>query len=341
VITLSWCAALACTAGTIITGDRDSGARDGGADANDCGPTDCPDGTECVAGTCVPRDPCRDVVCENPGDVCAGGICVAGGADGDGDGFPVREDCDDAAPLVIPGVERSCVNACGEGRSECLPDGSWSACTFVVDPCALDHAVAACVDESCAVVTCTGSWDDCDGNPANGCEIEIGTARNCSRCGDACAAGLVCEAGACRCIPDCSGVECGGGDGCGGRCDSGWCPAGHVCDDGDCVCVPDCGGAACGDGDGCGGSCDGDCPPNERCRSDGCECPGPHYRRVATGRCLPSCGTLLDSLGLYDNHGGCCSTGCRSGLITGGSPGDTWDCTYCCEGDPSGASSCR
>src|SRR5579872_3502031 len=43
------------------------------------------------------------------------------------------------------------------------------------------------------------------------------------------------------CDPNCTGVLCGGSDGCGGSCTVG------------CSCIPECGGVFCGGSDGCGG----------------------------------------------------------------------------------------
>jgi hypothetical protein len=233
-------------------------------------------------------------------------------------------------------VTIACSNGCGEGLTECGPDGEWSDCTFEENPCVFPHAEAACVDGACVIESCEGSWTNCNHDIADGCEALLGSTEHCSGCGDACARGEECVAGVCRCVPDCDGAACGDSDGCGGTCD-GYCPAGEECRDGRCRCVPDCGGAACGDSDGCGGTCDGPCPTDEHCTSSGCECDG-SLRRGSTGRCVRSCGGLLGSLGYYDDGGGCCASGCAAGIRQAGGPGDTWDCIYCCEGNPSGGS---
>lgn len=331
--------AAGCPGGVIDTG------YDGGADADhdasvDCGGVECSPGFTCVDNRCVAQDPCETVVCSNPGEVCSNGVCVSGEVDADDDGVPTRDDCDDTDPAVYPGVERPCTNDCGEGTSLCNEGAIWGPCAFVEDPCELPHAQSSCVDGHCLIDSCDGAWTDCDSTPETGCEAQLGTTEHCSVCGDACASGEICDGGSCRCIPDCGGARCGDGDGCGGICTSGSCPAGSECRDGDCRCIPDCSGAGCGDGDGCGGVCEGWCPPNEDCRSEGCVCPGPHYQHNASGACVSSCGILLADLGLFNDNSGCCASGCALGVTQAGGPGDTWDCNYCCEGNPVGPT-CR
>ncbi|MBI2896692.1 MAG: hypothetical protein HYY06_24250 [Deltaproteobacteria bacterium] len=47
---------------------------DGGADEG-CDEIVCQAGARCVAGECVVDEPCADVVCPNPGEVCSEGVC--------------------------------------------------------------------------------------------------------------------------------------------------------------------------------------------------------------------------------------------------------------------------
>lgn len=90
---------------------------------------------------------------------------------------------------------------------------------------------------------------------------------------DECFGAFFCDAnvGACVCVPQCDGKECGI-NGCGGTC--GTCDAAQTeCVSGGCVCTPSCDGKSCGE-DGCGGVC-GSCAEGEECVSDGsCVVPG-------------------------------------------------------------------
>ena len=56
-----------------------------------------------------------------------------------------------------------------------------------------------CAAGACRVV-CSMGFDNCDGNPTNGCEAAVATdARNCGACGNACPGTVPCTAGACAC----------------------------------------------------------------------------------------------------------------------------------------------
>jgi hypothetical protein len=71
---------------------------------------DCPGAQVCLDGVCqdwVPPDPCEGVVCD-PGEACVDGRCVDEAQDGDNDGFPVSQDCDDGNPAINPGATEIC-----------------------------------------------------------------------------------------------------------------------------------------------------------------------------------------------------------------------------------------
>ena len=101
----------------------------------------------------------------------------------------------------------------------------------------------------------------------------------------------ICEAGACACVPDCEGKDCGP-DGCEGSC--GACNnSNEVCDQmGQCVlCIVDCPeGKICGP-DGCGGFC-GECEkiPNQK----------PQICSTQEGCVFFTCGMLPSSLSKCD-----------------------------------------
>jgi hypothetical protein len=106
--------------------------------------------------------------------VCGIATCNAGFADCDGD---TANGCE-----VAPAADVANCGACGHA-------------------CALPHASPVCAAGACAVGTCDAGYADCDGDPANGCEVALNdSASNCGACGNTCAlthASSVCTAGEC------------------------------------------------------------------------------------------------------------------------------------------------
>jgi len=173
--------------------------------------------------------------------------------------------------------------------------------------------------------------DYCDGV---GCVNLKNDANNCSACGDACGAGLVCVNAACGCKAgdmmcdnQCTAVNtdvdnCGG---CGNQCDQG-----DVCQGGMCKCAAgatDCQNlnlcttlqntpTACGD---CGTSCQDD----ETCVGGNCVCRGALFS--CNGQCVDlkhdpnncgACGTTCDTTTQRCNNGACINNFCNNiGLI--------------------------
>ncbi|MBN1770637.1 MAG: hypothetical protein JXB32_05200 [Deltaproteobacteria bacterium] len=144
---------------------------------------------------------------------------------------------------------------------------------------------------------------------------------HCGRCGHACAAGEVCNEGACA--STCTGglTNCDGAcvdlttdpNHC-GDCTT-ICSRSEECVAGHCVCVPDCAGRACGD-DGCGGSC-GTCPAGTSCSDAGrCVCvPDCAGRACGDDGCGGSCGAcgtgfVCTPAGTCSCPGTLCGTAC-------------------------------
>ncbi|MBL8601077.1 MAG: hypothetical protein JNK72_04050 [Myxococcales bacterium] len=77
-----------------------------------------------------------------------------------------------------------------------------TSCGRCGNVCNLANATATCAGGACAVLRCNAGFGDCDGNPANGCEVDLNTsAVHCGACNAACAGtnvvGSACSAGAC------------------------------------------------------------------------------------------------------------------------------------------------
>jgi hypothetical protein len=113
-----------------------------------------------------------------------------------------------SAPTCAAGA---CGLACNAGFGDCdlaNANGCEVATTSTVSHCGgcgrmcgLANATAGCAASACTVAACDTGFGDCDGAPANGCEVDVrSSAVHCGTCGRACtyanAAG-VCRAGTC------------------------------------------------------------------------------------------------------------------------------------------------
>ncbi len=105
--------------------------------------------------------------CETPGATpgCAGGHCVVQACD------EGRFDCDGQVKNGCEVDLTSDVNNCG-------------VCGTV---CSVAQGTPACVKGVCKVASCDPGYDDCNGDPADGCETNKDVeAANCGACGHAC-----------------------------------------------------------------------------------------------------------------------------------------------------------
>jgi hypothetical protein len=155
---------------------------------------------QCVAGACEGACTPGAVVCDGLSTVTCGSDFHFGG--------PV------ACP-TDPNGTTSCSNgvcdlqpiACGAGAADC--DGNWSCesnlssiatCGSCDTACESNPANAAptCSESTGCGFTCDAGFEDCDGNPANGCELDTrADALNCGACGNSCY-GTSCSAGQCE-----------------------------------------------------------------------------------------------------------------------------------------------
>jgi len=109
---------------------------------------------------------------------CVPGTCVGGQADCDGQ----------------PG------NAC---EANILTDeANCGSCGAICAASQFANAASAeCVNGTCAPLACAVGFDDCDGDPANGCETSLRTTSDCNACATACSfpnAAASCSTGVCQ-----------------------------------------------------------------------------------------------------------------------------------------------
>ena len=193
------------------------------------GITDCEEERTRCDGVCVDtsEDPNNcggcGVVCASD-ESCSGGTCTSSCSQGWTPCGPNPTDCVDlstdpdhcgacgvscGAQVCDLGV---CSDSCSSGSTACSgqcvdTDSDPENCGACGVACNLLNATAACAGGHCAVGSCDAGFDDCDGDPANGCEVELSTDDlNCGQCGNVCAAGIACGSGECQS----PGVLCGG-----------------------------------------------------------------------------------------------------------------------------------
>ncbi len=88
----------------------------------------------------------------------------------------------------------------GVAANGCETDlrASATSCGACGRACALPNATSECRVGACVVATCATGFADCNGDPADGCEVNTRTDNaSCGACGTACARGQVCSGGAC------------------------------------------------------------------------------------------------------------------------------------------------
>ena len=168
----------------------------------------CPAGTLCVGNLCVVG--CTGTRACPAGQTCCSGACVDPLANTAHCGA-----CDQRC--MPPRATAACMNGVcavatctapydncdGTAANGCETDtlNSLDNCGGCGMACAArPHTVASCAAGRCAYA-CAAGFADCDGDAANGCEVELATSvAHCGRCGGACAlanATAACTAGAC------------------------------------------------------------------------------------------------------------------------------------------------
>ena len=266
--------------------------RDGSACVPGCSPArGCPEGETCCGSSCqrTQSDPANCGACgavcglANATPSCAMGRCAVSAC---ATGF---SNCDARSENGCEVDLRADVAHCG---------GCGNACP------ARPNATAVCESGRCGI-RCAAGFEDCDGNPANGCEVELATsAAHCGRCGNACPARAnatpTCAAGQCRFACAAGFADCDGdpADGCEaslastahcGRC-------GNACIDATPLCASAGGSVACTSGCAtgqlrCGSSCVDPNTSLAHCGACNNACPARDGAAVscAAGQCRYAC----------------------------------------------------
>lgn len=130
----------------------------------DCGGGTC---ATCVNGkTCGANADCQSGLCQ-------GGVCT----------------------VSCPGGQFNCSGTCYNLNTDVNNCGT---CGHI---CSTANGAAACTAGNCTIASCNAGFADCDGNPADGCEINLNSnVNNCGSCGHLCSApnaNSACAGGAC------------------------------------------------------------------------------------------------------------------------------------------------
>ncbi|MFO0607623.1 MAG: MXAN_6577-like cysteine-rich protein [Polyangiales bacterium] len=195
---------VACLPGQVVCGGSCTDLQSDPANCGACA-TRCAAGQTCAAGACAcptGQTSCGGACVDTQSDPAHCGACGAACAD--------RQTCAAGACACAAGLTL-CSGQCVD------PQTSPAHCGACGRACATNAGTSAnaCAAGACSP-TCAMSYFDCNGDPADGCEVDArGDAANCGACGRACATNAgtganVCVAGACS--PTCAAgfADCDG-----------------------------------------------------------------------------------------------------------------------------------
>ncbi len=215
---------------------------------------------------------------------CTATTCTAGSANCDGS---EADGCE-----VTPATDVANCGTCG------------NACSFA-------HAGAACANGACSMGACAAGWADCDGNAANGCEVDL--TADPSHCGS-CATACVTANGAAACVHAvCQVASCNAGFGdCDGLAGNG-CEVSTATDTGSCgACGAVCAARPSATATCLGGTCGFACAPGQA-DCDGVAANGCEVDLTADGGNCGGCGVVCTQ-GRTCVSGACSTAVCAAGL---------------------------
>ena len=162
------CGTSACTAPFLTCGGSPC-AINSSSDVNNCS----------ACGTRCPNVTNGTAACK--ASVCGIGTCVNGFGD-----------CDGNSGNGCEANLNTDVNNCRMCGAKCS---------------AVANGTSACLNGTCGIGACNGTFKDCNNNPGDGCEVDISSdSKNCGGCGKACPNGQFCSNSACYAAVTFSGV---------------------------------------------------------------------------------------------------------------------------------------
>jgi hypothetical protein len=189
-----------CPAAMTLCGDT---CVDTSSDNGNCGVcrNTCLATETCLNGDCVSGLECAPGQTQNcytgPAGTLGVGICAAGtqtctaeGRWGEctGEVLPQTETCND--------LDDDCDGTVDEDFDKLHDPNNCGTCGHI---CSFPNATPGCVDGECTIVICNVGFADCDGDPANGCEVNVSSdPNNCGGCNIVCGTGEVCTNGSCH-----------------------------------------------------------------------------------------------------------------------------------------------
>jgi hypothetical protein len=268
------------------------------------------------------------------------------------------------APNAVPAcAQGTCAITCTAGFADCdgrLDNGceadtrvSATHCGGCGRACAPANGTGACSASTCALTGCSAGFADCDGNLANGCEVNTRSdVANCGVCSTRCtvpSGTAACVAGACR-VDACTAPfgDCDGnvGNGCETNTSS------SVAHCGACgsACAPRANSAASCLGSACRYTCNAgfaDCDGNA---SNGCEvnlasdlahcgtCNNRCASANTTSACTAGACAVQSCAGTFRNCDGAASNGCEANIAT--STAHCGACNSACPARANAATTC-